>query len=398
MGAGWVNTKHFGAAYRVGVDVDLKSMDYLLGQSRCHLLPPLAVLLAWQRVRPFYARSHDLIFVRYWKQSKSKTLLQFWGRENIILLLRFSQLCCAALTYYLLCHHLPDPVRLIRAPSGIAGAWGAWPPREGGVCWHRRPTTLHSSIWLAPRVNAGEVVFVFFLVQVAQTKANHSCTYDKSNSDSWKQCCDCMADMSPTHCWIGECHVHQVKNLDTEPVLRHSVSWMSFYGNHGTPPWCLHLLPYFHFLQLVTNIQQVWGSFCPFVGQSPCSLSPVRVKPRSGGMAGLGHALPGKSIAGSSLAACGVMVCSPYNCREADWLASASPLLLRCATTGSLEWGPGGWTHSYASPRHLLPWPLSRWTLRYAGWRWGFVPAVSTVEPIFLRKQLSDIWGCARFW
>lgn len=34
MGADWVNTKHFGAAYRGGVDVDLKSMDYLLGQGR----------------------------------------------------------------------------------------------------------------------------------------------------------------------------------------------------------------------------------------------------------------------------------------------------------------------------------------------------------------------------
>lgn len=69
------------------------------------------------------------------------------------------------------------------------------------------------------------------------------------------------------------------------------------------------------------------------------------------------------------LAACGVMVCSPYNCREADWLAPAWPLLLRCATTGSLAWGPGGWARSYASPRHSLPWPPSRWTLRYAGWR-----------------------------
>lgn len=70
-------------------------------------------------------------------------------------------------------------------------------------------------------------------------------------------------------------------------------------------------------------------------------------------MAGLGHARPGKSIAGSSLAACGVMVCSPYNCREADWLARASPPLLRCATTGSLEWGPG------AGPTPTLPPPLA---------------------------------------
>ncbi|KAJ7407066.1 hypothetical protein BTVI_64102 [Pitangus sulphuratus] len=29
------------------------------------------------------------------------------------------------------------------------------------------------------------------------------------------------------------------------------------------------------------------------------------------------------------MAACGVMVCSPYNCREADWLAQAEPPLLR---------------------------------------------------------------------
>lgn len=97
-------------------------------------------------------------------------------------------------------------------------------------------------------------------------------------------------------------------------------------------------------------VQQVWGGFCPFLGQSPCSPSTVRVKLQSGGMAGLGHALLGKSSAGNSLAACGVMVCSPYNCREADWLARAEPFLLRCTTTRSLEWGPGGWTHSYSAP------------------------------------------------
>lgn len=90
----------------------------------------------------------------------------------------------------------------------------------------------------------------------------------------------------------------QVKNFDTEPVLRHRISWMSFYGNHGTPPWCLHLLPYFHFLQLATKGPTgLRGFFCPFLGQSPCCPSTARVEPQSGGMAGLGHALPGKSIA-----------------------------------------------------------------------------------------------------
>lgn len=34
MGAELVDTKHFGAALGGGVDVDLKSMDYLLGQGR----------------------------------------------------------------------------------------------------------------------------------------------------------------------------------------------------------------------------------------------------------------------------------------------------------------------------------------------------------------------------
>lgn len=189
-----------------------------------------------------------------------------------------------------------------------------------------------------------------------------------------------------------------VKNLDTEPVLRHKKNWISFYCNCGIAPWCLHLLPNFHFLQLVTKGPTGLSGFLSFSRTKPLLPSTVRVKPQSGGMAGLRHALPGKSIEGNSLAACGVMVCSPYNCREADWLAWALPLLLRCATTGSLEWGPGGWTHSHTSPHHSLPWPLSRWTPRYAGWRWGFVPAVSTVEPIFLRKQLSEIWGCARFW
>lgn len=49
----------------------------------------------------------------------------------------------------------------------------------------------------------------FFLVQVAQTKANYG-TYDESNSAPWKQRCDCMADTckSPTHHWIGKRHVH----------------------------------------------------------------------------------------------------------------------------------------------------------------------------------------------
>lgn len=241
MSADWVNTKHFGAAYR-GADVDLKSMDDLLGLGRWHLLPPLAVLLAWQRTHPFYARSHDLIFVRYWKQSKSKTLLQFWGRENIILLLHFSQLCCAALTYYLLCRHLPDPARLIRAPSGIAGAWGAWPPREGGVCWHRRPTTLHSSIWLAPRVSTGEVVVWFFSGPSSSNKSQLLHVLPESSAVIvWQKC--------PQHT-IGLGNVmftRQVKNWDTEPVLRHSINWMSFCRNRGIAPWCLHLFTNFPF-------------------------------------------------------------------------------------------------------------------------------------------------------
>lgn len=163
-------------------------------------------------------------------------------------------------------------------------------------------------------------------------------------------------------------------------------------------PWGLHLPPYFQSLHLVTKSPTGQRFFCPFLGRTRCSPSAVRVKVQSWGMARLRHVLPWKTGAGDGVAACGVMVCSPYNCREADWLARAEPLLPRCATTGSLKWGPVGWARSSVRPRHSPPWPQSRWTLCYAGWRWGFVPAVCTVEPILLRKQLSDTWGCARSW
>lgn len=157
-------------------------------------------------------------------------------------------------------------------------------------------------------------------------------------------------------------------------------------------------MPCFQSLQLVTNGPTGLRLFCPFLGQSRCPSSTNRVKLQSRGMAGLGHVLPRKSSADNGVAACDVMVCSPYNCGEADWLAWAEPLPARCATMGSLKWGPVGWAHSSICPRPLLLWLRSRWTLHYADWRWGFVPAVSTVEPIFLRKQLSDIWGHARSW
>ena len=157
----------------------------------------------------------------------------------------------------------------------------------------------------------------------------------------------------------------------------------------GLLPWVLPLPP--RFQQMVTNGPIGLRIFCPFLGQTRWPPSTPRVKPQSRGMAGLGHALPWKSSAGTGMAACGVMVWSLYNCREADCLARAEPLRPRCSTTGSLEWGPAGWARSSIRPHHSPPWLRSRQTLRYAGWRWGFVPAVSTVEPIFLRKQLSGI-------
>lgn len=62
------------------------------------------------------------------------------------------------------------------------------------------------------------------------------------------------------------------------------------------------------------------------------------------------HTLPWENSAGHSAAACDVMVCSPYNSREADCLAWAEPLLPRCTTTGSLKWGPVVWAHSPFTP------------------------------------------------
>lgn len=67
-----------------------------------------------------------------------------WGCQNIILVFHWNYLCWAALTYYLLCYHLPEAARLIGAPSGIAGAWGSGPPCEGAVCWHCGPATPHA--------------------------------------------------------------------------------------------------------------------------------------------------------------------------------------------------------------------------------------------------------------
>lgn len=154
-------------------------------------------------------------------------------------------------------------------------------------------------------------------------------------------------------------------------------------------PWGLHLSAYFQSLQLVTSSPTGLRFFLSFSRTNPPPPWMVRVKLQSRGVAGLRHVFPWKSSEGDGMAACGVMVCSPYNCREADWLAQAELLLPRCITTGPLEWGPVGCTHSSISPRHSPLWPWSRRMQSYAGWRWGFVPTVSTVEPIFLGSRFQ---------
>lgn len=205
---------------------------------------------------------------------------------------------------------------------------------------------------------------------------------------------------SPQHT-AGEQNVAlawQIKNLDAEPVLWW-VNWIMFYWNHEAASMRSAFIWLFSVLMAgnkQSNRSELF--FLSFSRTNPPPPWMVRVKLQSRGVAGLRHVFPWKSSEGNGMAACGVMVCNPYNCREADWLAQAELLLLRCVTTGSLEWGPVGCTHSSISPRHSPLWPWSRQTQSYAGWRWGFVPTVSTVEPIFLRKQISDIWVHARCW
>lgn len=123
-----------------GVDAGLKSTDYLVGQGGWYLLPPLAVLSAGLRICPFYARSRDLVFVRYRKQSKSKntpTVLRTWGYYSTARL-QLVMLCCS---------HLLPPVPPPARPS---------PPHPSAVwhCWSVRGT---ASPWrwsmLAPQAN-----------------------------------------------------------------------------------------------------------------------------------------------------------------------------------------------------------------------------------------------------
>lgn len=62
------------------------------------------------------------------------------------------------------CFHLLPPVQppaklalFIQVPSGITGAWGAGPPREGGVCRHYRTIEPPGPKWQAPRNKAGGI-------------------------------------------------------------------------------------------------------------------------------------------------------------------------------------------------------------------------------------------------
>lgn len=62
--------------------------------------------------------------------------------------------------------------------------------------------------------------------------------------------------------------------------------------------------------------------FCPFLGQiQPALYDQGKTPEQRHGR----HVFPWKSSEGDDVAACGVMVWSPYNCREADWLARVEP-------------------------------------------------------------------------
>lgn len=79
--------------------------------------------------------------------------------------------------------------------------------------------------------------------------------------------------------------------------------------------------PAFNTLLSVFTAGNTWSNKSEVFLSFSRTSSADRVKQQSRGMAGLGHVLPWKSSADNGVAACGVMVCSPYNCGEADWLA-----------------------------------------------------------------------------
>lgn len=162
-------------------------------------------------------------------------------------------------------------------------------------------------------------------------------------------------------------------------------------------PWCLHLTAYFQSLQLTAHSPTGLRFFCPFLGQIQPALYDQGKTPEQRH----GRAQARVSMEEQWRWWCGSLWCygmEPIQLQRGRLAGPSGAFLPRCLTMGSLEWGPVGCTHSSIKACHSPLWLPSRWTRSYAGWRWGFVPAVSTVEPIFLRKQLSDIWVCARSW
>lgn len=167
----------------------------------------------------------------------------------------------------------------------------------------------------------------FFLVQVAQTKASY-CTYDESNSNAVVVRQGWASPQSTVG--SGEAAFPcQVTNSGAEPVLRYGINQTSFYHAAASMRFAFtSLLSVFTAGNKRSNRSE--GCSCPFLGQTRCSPSAVRVEPQQcGGAAGLRHAPPRKGSAGGGAAACGVMVCSSYNCGEADCLARAEPPLPR---------------------------------------------------------------------
>lgn len=109
----------------------------------------------------------------------------------------------------LCCSHLLPPVLPPARPSPPhpSAVWHCWSVRGTASPWRWSMLALQANnpSFFNMAGAQGQRRRNFFLVQVAQTKANY-CVYDETSSAPWKQCWVYMVEMCkfPAHCWVGK--------------------------------------------------------------------------------------------------------------------------------------------------------------------------------------------------
>lgn len=180
MGVDWMNIKCFGAAYRGGVDAGLKSMDYLLGQgdtSSHHwqsyqhgyefaLFVPEAMISYLLGVGSSQSQKHSYSF------EDARILFYCYATASYAVLLSLTTSCAAT------CQTQPASSKRRLALLEREGHGLPMKVEYVGTAG-QQPFILQYG-W---RPGSAQEKFFFFLVEVAQTKANYR-TYDESNSAS----------------------------------------------------------------------------------------------------------------------------------------------------------------------------------------------------------------------